>query len=129
MGEVLCELLRSNYFLKAVQNLYCFRPVKIWQQFFFFFFFFFFKERLGLKLTHKRITTKVVLPASKGKGAIQGEVKMCKEGESYDDKLLKSPKSEGIESGTRGSRCILVATMSLLSCQGLQVREICWFYW
>ena len=56
------------------------------------FFFFFFKERLGLKLTHKRITTKVVLPASKGKGAIQGEVKMCKEGESYDDKLLKSPK-------------------------------------
>ena len=59
---------------------------------FFFFFFFFFKERLGLKLTHKRITTKVVLPASKGKGAIQGEVKMCKEGESYDDKLLKSPK-------------------------------------
>ena len=56
-----------------------------------FFFFFFFKERLGLKLTHKRITTKVVLPASKGKGAIQGEVKMCKEGESYDDKLLKSP--------------------------------------
>ena len=58
----------------------------------FFFFFFFFKERLGLKLTHKRITTKVVLPASKGKGAIQGEVKMCKEGESYDDKLLKSPK-------------------------------------
>ena len=40
------------------------------------FFFFFFKERLGLKLTHKRITTKVVLPASKGKGAIQGEVKM-----------------------------------------------------
>ena len=41
----------------------------------------FFKERLGLKLTHKRITTKVVLPASKGKGAIQGEVKMCKEGE------------------------------------------------
>ena len=60
--------------------------------FFFFFFFFFFKERLGLKLTHKRITTKVVLPASKGKGAIQGEVKMCKEGESYDDKLLKSPK-------------------------------------
>ena len=58
----------------------------------YFFFFFFFKERLGLKLTHKRITTKVVLPASKGKGAIQGEVKMCKEGESYDDKLLKSPK-------------------------------------
>ena len=57
-----------------------------------YFFFFFFKERLGLKLTHKRITTKVVLPASKGKGAIQGEVKMCKEGESYDDKLLKSPK-------------------------------------
>ena len=56
---------------------------------------------------------------------------MCKEGESYGDKLLKSPKvrkSEGIESGTRGSRCILVATMSLLSCQGLQVREICWFY-
>ena len=47
-----------------------------------FFFFFFFKERLGLKLAHKRITTKVVLPASKGKGAIQGEVKMCKEGES-----------------------------------------------
>ena len=45
-----------------------------------FFFFFFFKERLGLKLTHKRITTKVVLPVSKGKGAIQGEVKMCKEG-------------------------------------------------
>ena len=34
----------------------------------------FFKERLGLKLTHKRITTKVVLPVSKGKGAIQGEV-------------------------------------------------------
>ena len=58
----------------------------------FFFFFFFFKERLGLKLTHKRITTKVVLPVSKGKGAIQGEVKMCKEGKSYDDKLLKSPK-------------------------------------
>ena len=54
------------------------------------FFFFFFKERLGLKLTHKRITTKVVLSVSKGKGAIQGEVKMCKEGESYDDKLLKS---------------------------------------
>ena len=37
-------------------------------------FFLFFKERLGLKLTHKRITTKVVLPVSKGKGAIQGEV-------------------------------------------------------
>ena len=52
----------------------------------------FFKERLGLKLTHKRITTKVVLPVSKGKGAIQGEVKMCKEGESYDVKLLMSPK-------------------------------------
>ena len=43
----------------------------------------FFKERLGLKLTHKRITTKVVLPVSKGKGAIliQGEVQMCKKGE------------------------------------------------
>ena len=37
------------------------------------FFSFFFKERLGLKLTHKRITTKVVLPVSKGKGAIQEE--------------------------------------------------------
>ena len=53
---------------------------------------FFFKERLGLKLTHKRITTKFVLPVSKGKGAIQGEVKMCKEGVSYDVRLLKSPK-------------------------------------
>ena len=70
----------------------CYQPTEQWFFFFFFFSFFFFKERLGLKLTYKRITTKVVLPASKGKGAIQGEVKMCKEGESYDDKLLKSPK-------------------------------------
>ena len=77
---MLCTLLIFKYLLLSLHK------------FFFFFFFFFFKERLGLKLTHKRITTKVVLPASKGKGAIQGEVKMCKEGESYDDKLLKSPK-------------------------------------
>ena len=35
---------------------------------------------MGLKLTHKRITTKVVLPVSKGKGAIQGEVKCVKRG-------------------------------------------------
>ena len=50
-----------------------------------YFYLYFFKERLGLKLTHKKITTKVVLPVSKskGEGAIQGEVKMCKEGEVY----------------------------------------------
>ena len=52
------------------------RYVTLKLNFLYLFFFLFFKERLGLKLTHKRITTKVVLPVSKGKGAIQGEVKM-----------------------------------------------------
>ena len=37
----------------------------------------FLKKRLGLNLTHKRITIKVVLPVPKGKGVIQGEVKKC----------------------------------------------------
>ena len=58
---------------------------------FFFFFFFFFKERLGLKLTHKRITTKVVLPASRVWVLYRGSYECLKTG-SYDVKLLKSPK-------------------------------------
>ena len=69
---------------KEVNNMI--RTITLKLTFFLFFFLFFLsKERLGLKLTHKRITLKVVLPVSKGKGAIQGEVKMCKEGKSYDD--------------------------------------------
>ena len=58
---------------------------------FFFFFFFFFKERLGLKLAHKRITTKVVLPVSRVRVLYRGSYKCVKTG-SYDVKLLKSPK-------------------------------------
>ena len=51
----------------------------------------FFKERLGLKLTHKRITTKVVLPVSRVRVIYRGSYKCVKRG-SYDVKLLKSPK-------------------------------------
>ena len=51
----------------------------------------FFKERLGLKLTHKRITTKVVLPISRVRVLYRGSYKCVKRG-SYDVKLLKSPK-------------------------------------
>ena len=52
---------------------------------------FFNKERLGLKLTHKRITTKVVLPVSRVRVLYRGSYKCVKRG-SYDVKLLKSAK-------------------------------------
>ena len=61
--------------------------------------------RLGLKLTHKRITTKVVLPVSRVRVLYRGNYKCVKKG-SYDVKLLKSSKVRGKESGTRGGRCI-----------------------
>ena len=53
---------------------------------------------------------------------------MCKKGrlQCKVTEESKSPKIKSQEPG--GGRCILVATMSLLSCRGLQVREICWFY-
>ena len=67
-------------------------------RFFYFFLlfsiFYFFKERLGLKLTHKRITTKVVLPVSRVRVLYRGSCKCVKRG-SYDVKLLKSPKVRG----------------------------------
>ena len=64
----------------------------------------FFKERLGLKLTHKRISTKVVLPVSRVRVLYRGSYKCVKKGklrckvtEEYKSPKVKSQEPEGVD--------------------------------